>query len=845
MKKLTFTKLRSDFDKIINSNGGSIMKKSFLFTLLAGFILLGNMTLFAQDTARLQVIHNAADPGAEMVDIYLNEKLLLDDFKFRAATEFIDAPAGEEFIIGVAPSTSTSADDALAKIPVTLEADKKYVAVANGVLDPTSFAANPNGISIGFELIAKDGAREEGMSMDKVDLRILHGATDAPAVDVLARGVGALVEGAPYAAMTDYISVPPAEYLLDVTPAGMNETVVATFQADLNGLGGGAAVVFASGFLNPANNMDGKAFGLFAALPTGDVVELPALTTARLQVIHNAADPGAEMVDIYVNEKLLLDDFKFRMATEYIDAPANTEIMIGVAPPSSNSVDDAIAKIPVTLMAGESYVAVANGVLDPTKFAENPDGRETAFQLLVKKGAREMAKPEMAAGEENVQFIVLHGATDAPAVDVIARDVAKLVEGAAYTDFTDYITVPAAKYTLDITPAGMNETIVASFKADLSGLAGGAAVVFASGFLNPANNMDGKAFGLFAALPNGNVVELMSPTFARLQVIHNAADPGAKMVDIYLNEKLLLDDFMFRAATPYIDAPADEKFMIGVAPSTSSSVDDAIAQIPVTLESGETYVAVANGVLDPTKFAENPDGKETAFQLLVKKGTREMGTSEDNVDFVVLHGATDAPGVDVIARDVATLVEGAQYSMITDYISVPVNNYILDITPAGDNSTIVASFEAPLEGLGGGAAVVFASGFLAPENNMNGMAFGLYAALPNGDVLELPAADITSVFEDAPVVVTEYELQQNYPNPFNPTTTISFAIPEPSNVKVIVYDMLGKEVATLVNEERASGAYNVVWNGLDESGFQVASGVYFYALETQNFTQIRRMMLVK
>ncbi len=625
----------------------------------------------------------------------------------------------------------------------------------------------------------------------------------------------------------------------------MNETIVATFQADLSGLAGGAAVVFASGFLNPEVNMDGEAFGLFAALPTGDVVELPALTTARLQVIHNAADPGAEMVDIYLNEKLLLDDFKFRAATEYIDAPANEEFMIGVAPPSSNSADEALATIPVKLMAGENYVAVANGVLDPTKFAENPDGRETAFQLLVKKGVREMAIPEMVEGEKNVQFVVLHGATDAPAVDVIARDVATLVEGAAYTDFTDYISVPADKYVLDITPAGMNETIVATFKADLSGLAGGAAVVFASGFLSPENNMDGEAFGLFVALPNGDVLELMSPTTARLQVIHNAADPGAKMVDIYLNETLLLDDFEFRMATEYIDAPADEKFMIGVAPSTSSSVKDVIAEIPVTLESGETYVAVANGVLDPTKFAENPDGKDTAFQLLVKKGAREMGMTGENVDFVVLHGATDAPGVDVIARDVATLVEGAAYTMFTDYISVPAGNYTLDITPAGDENTIMASFDAPLESLGGGAAVVFASGFLTPENNMNGMAFGLYAALPNGDVLELPASAVTSVSDNAPVFVSEYALQQNYPNPFNPTTTISFAIPERSNVKVIVYDMLGKEVATLLNEERASGAYNVVWNGLDDSGFQVSSGVYFYALETQNFSQIRRMMLIK
>ena len=584
--------------------------------------------------------------------------------------------------------------------------------------------------------------------------------------------------------------------------------------------------------------------GLSAMLLAFMLIAVPnsyAQDTARLQVIHNAADPAAETVDIYLDETLLLDDFEFRAATEFIDAPAGVEFMIGVAPSNSMSSADAIATIPVTLEKDKSYVAVANGVLDLSQFAENPDGLPISFELIAQDGAR-----EQGMSKDKVDIRVLHGATDAPAVDVIARDVATLVEGAPYAAMTDYISVPADMYLLDITPAGMNETIVATFSADLSTLGGGAAVVFASGFLNPMNNMDGEAFGLFAALPTGDVVELPAITTARLQVIHNAADPGAASVDIYVNETLLLDDFDFRAASPYIDAPAGEEFVIGVAPPNSMSSEEAIAQIPVTLMAGETYVAIANGVLDPMNFAENPDGKEIAFELLVKKGAREMGMEKDKVDFIVLHGATDAPAVDVIARDVATLVEGAAYTDITDYISVPAGNYILDVTPAGVNETIVASFEAPLSSLGGGAAVVFASGFLTPDNNMNGAAFGLYAALPNGDVLELTPALGTSVDDDiTTAVISEFELQQNYPNPFNPITTISYAIPERSNVKVIVYDMLGKEVATLVNDEKPAGAYSIVWNGVNNEGFQVSSGIYFYALEVESFSETRRMMLVK
>ena len=108
--------------------------------------------------------------------------------------------------------------------------------------------------------------------------------------------------------------------------------------------------------------------------------------------------------------------------------------------------------------------------------------------------AREESTPD------NVEFFVLHGATDAPAVDVIARNIATLVDNAAYTDMTGYVPVPATSYILDITPAEDNETIVATFAADLSGLGGGSAAVFASGFLKPSANQDGEAFGIFAAL---------------------------------------------------------------------------------------------------------------------------------------------------------------------------------------------------------------------------------------------------------------------------------------------------------------------------------------------------------
>ena len=85
-----------------------------------------------------------------------------------------------------------------------------------------------------------------------------------------------------------------------------------------------------------------------------------------------------------------------------------------------------------------------------------------------------------------------------------------------------------------------------------------------------------------------------------------------------------------------------------------------------------------------------------------------------------------------------------------------------------------------------------------------------------------------------------FKLSQNYPNPFNPTTKISYALPKSGLVTLRVYDILGKEVATLVNEVKNAGNYTV-----DFAATNFTSGVYFYKLETNGFSDIKKMMLIK
>lgn len=87
---------------------------------------------------------------------------------------------------------------------------------------------------------------------------------------------------------------------------------------------------------------------------------------------------------------------------------------------------------------------------------------------------------------------------------------------------------------------------------------------------------------------------------------------------------------------------------------------------------------------------------------------------------------------------------------------------------------------------------------------------------------------------------TSFALNQNYPNPFNPSTTISYSIPKQSNVSIKVFDVLGTEVAELVNEQKSPGNYKVTFNAA-----RLSSGIYFYTLQTKQVNQTRKMILIK
>ena len=804
------------------------MNHKTLYLTLLGAGTLAAAPMHAQ-TARLQVVHNCADLAATTVDVYVNGNLTLPDLGFRTATPFINIPAGVPLSLAVAPGNSTSVADAIFTQSVTLADGSTYIAVASGTVSPSGYTpATPFGLAI------YDQARETAQGSG-TDVLVLHGATDAPTVDVYESAVVSttIVDDASYGDFAGYLELPTLDFTLQVRTAD-NSTIVAAYAAPLQSLGlqGAALTVLASGFLNPANNSNGPAFGLWVALPSGGpLVELPAaaIPTARLQAIHNSADLVAAQVDVYLNGGLLVDNFAFRTATPFVDVQAGVDLTLSIAPGNSTSVADAIASFNYNLPAGGSFILVANGIVSASGYIP-----ATPFDMLAYSGARESAQGS------GTDVLVLHGATDAPTVDVFESAVVSttIVDDASYGDFAGYLELPTLDFTLQVRTAD-NSTIVAAYAAPLQslGLQGAALTVLASGFLNPANNSNGPAFGLWVALPSGGpLVELPAaaiPT-ARLQAIHNSADLVAAQVDVYLNGGLLVDNFAFRTATPFVDVQAGVDLTLSIAPGNSTSVADAIANFNYNLPAGGSFILVANGIVSASGYSP-----ATPFDIYVAADAREAATSgATNTDILVFHGCTDAPTVDVYESAVvnATLVDDISYGEFDGYLEVPALDFTLEVRTA-DNTTTVATYSAPLStlGLDGAAITVLASGFLTPANNSSGPSFGLWVALPSGGPLvQLP---IVTGLEEEAGAITGVSM---WPNPASEVITLQINALIDAVADLQILDATGRVVRTL-----GSTAFNKGSTVTEVKVNDLASGTYTVRIVSTDMLLSQPLQIVR
>lgn len=510
--------------------------------------------------------------------------------------------------------------------------------------------------------------------------------------------------------------------------------------------------------------------------------------TASVMAIHNSADPALDSVDMYLLSNglstKLVDNFAFRNSTGFINAPAGIPIRIVFAGKSSTSIADSVIGFGFNLPSNGKFILAAQGHLQSGFTPQEP------FSLNV------VANVENSNTAGSNKIAVYHGSTDAPSVDIKAfaksntSALVSLASGDSYGDVTAYTTVPNGDYLINVSLPGQSKALF-TYAAPLKTLAldGEPVFAFASGFLSPSANNNGKGFGIFVALKDGRVIELPLQNTAKLQVIHNSPDALASSVDVYSNVsgtiQLLINNFAYRTATPFLTVPANTDFTVWIAPGNSTSYTESVYQADVNLYGGTDVAAIATGVIDTTKF-EN--GVNAAFRLKVVNAP-STSLETNKVSLQIVHGSTDAPSVDVRigSNTGAKLADALTFGNNTALINADANDLTVLVLPAGA-SNAVATYSAPLSAFRDSGIIILASGFLSPNvptGKDNGAAFGLYVATASGRMIALPL-----------VTVSIDEINNNsiaiYPNPANDFVFISS---QENVVSVQVLSIEGKLVS--------------------------------------------------
>ncbi len=223
---------------------------------------------------------------------------------------------------------------------------------------------------------------------------------------------------------------------------------------------------------------------------------------ARVQVLHNSPDAMTELLDVYINGALAIANVPFRTASPFSDLPAGVPLIVSIALGGSSSVLDAFYNETFNFTSGETYLIIAEGILSGSGYNPAPP-----FSLETYVMARETsANPTM------IDVLVHHGSTDAPTMDIYEteQELGQIVDNISYTDYEGYLEFPAVNYVIELRDETGTQ-IIEAYVAPLEslGLEGTAVTLIASGFMDPSQNSNGPAFGLYVLLPlGGNLIAL-------------------------------------------------------------------------------------------------------------------------------------------------------------------------------------------------------------------------------------------------------------------------------------------------------------------------------------------------
>ena len=810
--------------------------------------------------AKVQIIHASPTPT---VDVYVDGTLAIEDFEFEAATPVLQLPTS--FVVGIAPADG----EIIAEFPFELEVDGSYVVVATGILgnDDTPFG------------LAADATTFGASFADQVGLHVYHGSTDAPAVDVCADG-GVLVPSLAYGDFSGYVEVPAADYTIGIAQAGLAcDQSVADFTAPLSGLGGGSAVVFASGFLSGSG--DDPGFGLFAALQDGTVLELPAILPADVEL--SVANVTSDTLKVEISTNADMGGFQYTLSSDCDDVTwgsiTNGDALDGTDFTSSIGATGIAlgfsftgAVVPAGTVGVLSEIAVDFTCPDATfeiaaATISNPSGQG----LTVSLGAPFIypAPAQCADGEVEGCDGGCYQAGSEPVLD----DCGNCWTPYCYFGMGDFQYIPADECAdLAGTWIGPGNPADPLWNADMdcAGVCGGDSVEDCAGECGGSAQEDacgdcgGDATDPAECLDNFVVdldwtgvsqLTIFQPTITTLMegdeigifdadAIQNSGDCSSVTGETLVGAGLWTGGQLEVVSIGSVDNCAFGGF-----------------QLPGYQTGNEVMIKVYRDGMEYTATATYSAGTGTFGDLFM--AISELELEEPNPPFYSVD--LDWTGVSQL-----TIFQSSISSLdVGDEIGIFDSNAMLSsgdcggVTgPALVGAGVWTGEQLEVVSVGSVDNCAF-GGFQLPGyqtgNSVEirvlhaGMEYSATATWSAGTgtfgdlfmaVSELTLGEVLDN-DDVWFGPESYTLSQNYPNPFNPVTQISFDAGISGEVSIIVYDILGNKVKTIMSGFVTPGNYVASWDATDESGNNVSSGVYIYSLVSPEQTISKRMLLVK
>ncbi len=811
---------------------------------LASAAALWPATAQAQgNEARVQVVHNAPDPDLAVVDVAFDlilappdgasrgglapqggaaarggdPALAFDDVAFREATPYTGLTAGPYQIRVTLPDDPDAiVIDSLVTVDI---GDTLQVVVIGVTLDGAAGGAEPTA-----RLILKDDAIEEGTDELLLSANAVHGTPDAPTIDLRrAQSTSVLFDDLEYGESTDYIEIQPVDGFIEVVPAEGGEPV-ATFRGDFRGEDGNVLTLLASGFLTPEDEVEGApAFGLLAVRPDGETFLLPRV----LDIFEARQLPLGTTVEVEGIVTRALGDF--------------------------TRMQDDTGGITIRQTSGEFNEDVADGTIN-TGTLLRVTGETSEFRGLFQINGDDLT-------DYQIIDTVLPPQPQAVTLSDIADDgeqyESELIEVINLTtNATDETFAAATTYGVSDETLGFGTVSLRIPNADDTEIDGEpipddlftfTGVLSQFTFSDPADD----GYQLFPVYEED--IEEQDTELAQIQVIHNAPDPALDEVDVYIDGERILDDVPFRNASSFLDVAASAPVEVVVTRGADEDTSDPLFSVTRTFDPDVLYQLIAVGVEEPDDFEANPEGIDTDFTVLVNEGARDTGENgEEFVDVNFVHGTPDASAIDVFTLadddtrgDPDPTFEDLSYTDIAPYQPVEPALTEVVVTNAGGSTVAdpIATFQAGLASFGGEALTLLLSGFRSTDDEPEGApGLALLAVFSDGTTqIYLPAP----VSNEGGPVPAAFAVEDNYPNPFARTTTLRYDLPADAEVRLEVYDTLGREVLRVPAGAVAAGAARTLW--LDAAG--LAAGTYLWRLTAEagaeTFTETGRLTLVR